>query len=323
MQIWYISDGKAGHRVQMLGLVSALQRQSQHPDLDQSKSHSVVLHEIPQQQLSSLGLWLYWLTGGRVGQLPTAIQTLPAPTLIAGVGHRTHWKVFLLKKILQAHHPLLKSLILMQPSLPLNWFDYLIIPQHDQPPVQPHILVTQGVLNPLVNAHQHLPKHGLILIGGPSKRHGWSTLQVLEQIQNILAQNPEFEIILTTSRRTPADFLQQPFFEQLPPKVSLFPVEQTPNGWLFAQLQQASQVWVTEDSVSMLYEALTAGCQVTIMPVPRLRQDRITEGVDALLKQGDVQVLGKKHIAPPPKIALNEAERAAQWLISQLPARQR
>jgi hypothetical protein len=58
------------------------------------------------------------------------------------------------------------------------------------------------------------------------------------------------------------------------------------------------------------------------MPVPRLRQDRITEEVDALLKQGDVQVLGKKHIAPPPKIALNEAERAAQWLISQLPARQ-
>lgn len=320
MQIWYISDGKAGHRAQMLGLVSALQRQSQHLDLDQDKSHPVVLHEIPHQQLSYLWLWLYWLTGGRVGQWPRAIQTLPAPTLITGVGHRTHWKVFLLKKILQANNPSLKSLILMQPSLPLNWFDYLIIPQHDQPPVQPHILATQGVLNPLVNAHQHLPKHGLILIGGPSKRHGWSTVQVLEQIQQILTQFPEFEMILTTSRRTPADFLQQPFFTQLPEQMQVFPVEQTGTGWLAEQLQQASQVWVTEDSVSMLYEALTAGCQVTIVPVPRLRQDRITEGVDRLLKTGDVQALGKKSIAPPPKIALNEAERAARWLISQLRA---
>ncbi|WP_026470917.1 mitochondrial fission ELM1 family protein [Alkanindiges illinoisensis] len=317
MQIWYISDGKAGHRAQMLGLAAGLKRQS----------CSVHLTEIAVQQLSLLTLMACWLSSWLFKRLPAILNQLPMPDLITGVGHRTHWKVLIIKKIVRhkSHH--VKSLILMQPSLPVSWFDYLIIPRHDHPPVKGGILVTEGVLNPLVNEQRHQPGRNLILIGGPSKRHGWSEAALITQLQQVVQQvmaqqHADEQLILTTSRRTPPEFLQQEFLKQLSaeqyPQVTVYPVEQTPTGWLFEQLQLASVVWVTEDSVSMLYEALTAGCEVHLIQMPRLKQDRITCAVDDLLAQGLVKSLSKKAIDSGHRITLNEADRAARWLIHHL-----
>ena len=53
-------------------------------------------------------------------------------------------------------------------------------------------------------------------------------------------------------------------------------------------MQQAEAVWVTEDSVSMIYEALTAGCRVGVIQIDRLKQDRIVKSVDALLEKNIV-----------------------------------
>lgn len=318
MQIWYISDGKAGHRAQMLGLVAGLNRQS----------HAVSLTEITIQQLSLLRLLLCWISRGLLVKLPAMLKPLPSPDLIVGVGHRTHWKVLIIKKILQRKNCQLRSLVLMQPSLPLNWFDYLIIPRHDHPAVQPNILVTDGVLSPLINEKRHQPGRGLILIGGPSKRHSWSQEPLIGQLQQVIRQvksqqQGNSELILTTSRRTPAEFLQHEFLLSLSSAsscqhITVYPVEKTPPGWLFEQLQLATTVWVTEDSVSMLYEALTAGCNVHVIEMPRLKQDRITCAVDDLLAHGLVGSLSKKVIDSGHKITLNEADRAARWLIHQL-----
>lgn len=311
MQIWYISDGKAGHRTQLLGLVAGLQRQC----------WPVQLTEIAVQQLSWLGLLSCWISDPVSGKLPAVLKSLASPDLIVGVGHRTHWKVLLTKKILQCKNRQLKSLVLMQPSLPLRWFDYLIIPRHDHPPVQPQVLVTEGVLNPLVNQQRHQQGRNLILIGGPSRRHGWSESALIAQLQHVIQQD-NAEFILTTSRRTPPEFLQHGFLRQLHTaqyaRITVCPVEQTPAGWLFEQLQLASTVWVTEDSVSMIYEALTAGCKVQVIEMPRLKQDRITCAVDDLLAQGLVNSLSKKAIDSAPEITLNEADRAARWLIHHL-----
>lgn len=317
MKICYISDGKAGHRAQMLGLVAGLRRQS----------HAVDLSEIEVQQLSLLKLLLCWLSYPIIHRLPAVLRALPLPDLIAGVGHRTHWKVILVKTLLQHHNRQLKSLVLMQPSLPFRWFDYLIIPRHDHPPVQARVLVTEGVLNPLVNEQRHQPNRNLILIGGPSKRHGWSETALMSQLQQVVQQvsNQQLDhpqIIVSTSRRTPPELLQPAFLDTVNPaenaNLTIFPVEQTPAGWVFEQLQLASTVWVTEDSVSMLYEALTAGCSVHLIQMPRLKQDRITCAVDDLLAQGLVKSLSKKDIDSPSQITLNEADRAARWLIHHL-----
>ena len=47
----------------------------------------------------------------------------------------------------------------------------------------------------------------------------------------------------------------------------------TPSGWVEEQYGLNRIVWVTADSVSMVYEALTAGCSVGILPVEWLHQE--------------------------------------------------
>jgi mitochondrial fission protein ELM1 len=49
--------------------------------------------------------------------------------------------------------------------------------------------------------------------------------------------------------------------------VSFFPFADTPKGWVEKQYDISGRVWVTADSLSMVYEALTAGCATGIIPV--------------------------------------------------------
>lgn len=306
MQIWYVSDGKAGHMSQARGLFKALQ--AQHPN--------VQVLEIPVIQLSSLALLLHWLSGGKLGQLPQLIQDTTSPDLILGVGHTTHWPLLLLQKIYKQT----KSIVLMQPSLPDRWFDFLVIPEHDAPKTSPDLFISKGVLNPVQDEQRHVAGRTLILIGGSSKRHGWNDSQLIAQLHGLFHYSTDQHFILTTSRRTPHDFLQQLGAISTPDTLQVYPVDETPQGWLFEQLQQAETVWVTEDSVSMLYEALSAGCRVGILAMPRLRQDRITSSVDQLLQSGQVLSLaaflaGEKF---KPVKTLHEAGRVVHWLLEKL-----
>lgn len=64
--------------------------------------------------------------------------------------------------------------------------------------------------------------------------------KVLLSVQKIVENNPDAEIILTTSRRTPAEFIdilrQQSFAQHL----QIFPVEQTPQGWILKRCKSRS-----------------------------------------------------------------------------------
>ncbi|WP_180080778.1 MULTISPECIES: mitochondrial fission ELM1 family protein [unclassified Acinetobacter] len=265
MHIVYVSDGKAGHRSQALGLFKAMQRQSQ--------------EAVTFQEISIDDLPIATLISALFSHQVHAVEH--EPTYIFGVGSHTHFRVWLLGKVYNKA----KTIILMKPSLPFAWFDYAVIPQHDGIQASNKVLTTQGALNPIVNEERH--QHGRILIalGGSSKRHQWNAAKVLHAIQQIVELNPNSEIILTTSRRTPKAFLAE--LKQLKniEKVQIFPVEVTPQGWIFEEMQKAEAVWVTEDSVSMIYEALTAGCKVGVIEVDRLKEDRITTSVDHLFHQ--------------------------------------
>jgi len=132
-------------------------------------------------------------------------------------------------------------------------------------------------------------------------------------VQQIVEHNSDSEIILTTSRRTPAKFIdilrQQSFAQYL----QICPVEQTPQGWIFEEMQKAEAVWVTEDSVSMIYEALTAGCRVGVIAMDRLKQDRITNSVDVLLEKKFIANVSDINLLPEGQL-LQEADRVVHQL---------
>ena len=268
MHIVYVSDGKAGHRSQALGLFKAMQR------LTQQQSNGTVSF----QEISMDDLPIASLVVGIFSQKINAVEQ--APTYIFGVGSHTHFRVWLLGRV----YPQAKTIILMKPSLPFALFDYAVIPQHDGVQANNKVLITQGALNPIVNEARHQSGRVLIALGGSSKRHQWNAEKVLHTIGQIVEQNIDADIIVTTSRRTPKEFLAELNQQSYVKKLHIFPVEETPQGWIFEEMQKAEAVWVTEDSVSMIYEALTAGCKVGVIEIDRLKQDRITGSVDRLLQ---------------------------------------
>lgn len=295
MHIVYVSDGKAGHRSQALGLFKAMQRQ--------------YTSTVTFQEISIDDLPVATLLSGVFSHQVKAIQQVP--TYIFGVGSHTHFRVWLLGQVYKQA----KTVILMKPSLPVAWFDYSVIPEHDGMAASKKILITQGALNPIIDEGRHQMGRVLIALGGSSKRHQWNAAKVLQAIEQIVEQNPNSEIILTTSRRTPKAFLAE--LKQLKniEKVQIFPVEVTPQGWIFEEMQKAEAVWVTEDSVSMIYEAMTAGCKVGVIQIDRLKEDRITGSVDLILQKGLVSLSTSSSELTEPS-AFKEADRVATYLLT-------
>ena len=291
MHIVYVSDGKAGHRSQAVGLYKAMQRQS----AEQVSFEEVLINQLPIFSLLS-------------AMFKNSMATLKQqPDYIFGVGSHTQLRVLLLGRI----YPEAKTIILMKPNFPVTWFDYAIIPEHDGVEASEHVITTQGALNPIVNEQRHQQNRFLIALGGSSKRHQWNEAKVLASIQQIVDLHPQAEIILTTSRRTPKEFLDHLNEKACASRLKIFPVEQTPQGWIFEEMQQAEAVWVTEDSVSMIFEALTAGCRVGIIEIDRLKSDRITQLLDQLL----TPTLWGENKVKLLNLQLDEATRVAHILL--------
>jgi len=291
MHIVYVSDGKAGHRSQAVGLYKAMQRQS---------ADEVTFEEVSIDQLPVFSLFLAIFK-------KSIVALKQPPDYIFGVGSHTQFRALLLGQI----YPEAKTIILMKPNFPVTWFDYAIIPEHDSVEASEHVITTQGALNPIVNEQRHQPNRFLIALGGSSKRHQWNEAKVLDAIQQIVNLHPQAEIILTTSRRTPKEFLAHLNEKSFKSQLKIFPVEKTPQGWIFEEMQKAEAVWVTEDSVSMIFEALTAGCQVGIIEIDRLKSDRITQLLDQLLTQA---LLGENKVKLL-NLQLDEATQVAHILL--------
>jgi len=291
--IWRLCDGKPGHENQTLGLADALQQRL-----------PLQRYDIPvtRSSVSIAALLTARFSPGR---------ELPPPALILGAGHATHRALLAARRAYGG-----RALVLMRPSLPLGLFDLCLIPEHDRPQPRANVLVTRGVLNNLRADGVHDPEQSLILIGGPSKHHGWDDADLIDQLQRLFSAMPEHQFILTNSRRTPPGLLLR-LQEMAPDHCRIVPADETPPGWVAQQLARCANAWVTEDSVSMVYEALTAGCSVGLLRVPALGGGRVAAGVEQLLADGWVTSFERwweRGRLAPPRTDFNEAQRCADWL---------
>lgn len=291
--VWCFTDGKPGHENQSQGLLAALRERARVDDF--------LIH------VADCRAGLVSCLTGRI-----AIgQELPDPDLIVGAGHATHLPMLNARRARGG-----RVVVLMKPTLPTAWFDLCVIPAHDRPRHRDNILVTRGVLNRVRHSARRDDSAGLILVGGPSAHVVWSGADVAAQIREVLARTPGMRWTLTTSRRTPADFLAQ--LDADPAALAIEPCEQTGPDWLPERLARAAQVWVTQDSVSMVYEALTSGAAVGLLTVPwRDARDRLARGVAQLVQDGLVTAFDawqQGRVLAPPANPFNEAERCAAWI---------
>ncbi len=233
------------------------------------------LHPLDVHTIDALPGWKALL--GYFGLNVTPVKTLPSPDLIIGAGHGTHLSMLMAKRSRGG-----RTVVLMKQSLPTDWFDLCVIPEHDDVPVANNIMLTHGVLNTIVPGKEQDAAKGLILIGGPSSHYQWDETQLASALQLIVSHD-EIHWMLTTSRRTP-DTAVEKLRSLSSDKLELIPWQQTRRNWVAEQLKTASKVWITEDSVSMLYEALTSGATCGILPVPHTKDSRISDSVQKMVK---------------------------------------
>jgi len=183
---------------------------------------------------------------------------------------------------------LAKSIAVMKPSFPYlaNWFDLLILPMHDQIRVQSNRVVRTLVTPNKVNevsleqsakklSHQIPPKSNSrkrlsVFIGGKSKSYDFDFLQFEKWAYELktCVENLNYELLITTSRRTEtpiSDILKKEFSGHPLTKLLVIANESNIDQVAYGMLATSDIALVTEDSVSMISEAVTAGKQVLVL----------------------------------------------------------
>ncbi len=259
--VWRFRDGRAGHENQVVGLSEAIARNVDAQFCDIYLNRSL-------RGLKSL--------------LPNRLSfatNLPAPDLLIGAGHSTHLPLLTFQQRFGG-----KTVVIMKPSLPTALFDLCLIPIHDNLVFQPgNVVRTEGSLNRIQPSTRQDTRHGIVLIGGPSRHFAWSDENVIRQILSI-TQNEHLQWTLATSERTPESFVQA--WRSQVPEIPLVTSQECSSHWLPEQLASCGMTWVTCDSMSMIYEALTAGTRVGLLELPQLHNDRISRNVQRLVASG-------------------------------------
>ncbi len=256
LKVWRFLDGKPGHEKQTEGLLQGL---AELVDCEVRRVH--------------------WPSDAK--ELRKDWQRhAAAPDLIIGAGHHLH-------------RPMLKTrwhlggrcVVLMKPSLPTFLFDMALVPEHDRLWLQRNVEATLGMLSPSQTGEVDA-RRGVILLGGLSKHFHWCNDVVCEQVQRIVTQAPDINWQIIDSRRTPEDLQHQLV---LPANAKYVHWRDTQASWLTHQLGCSSATWVTPDSASMVYEALSFPGRVGVIELrPKRRDNKLAAGIRRLHALGYV-----------------------------------
>ena len=277
--IWRLLDGKAGHEKQSLALVKNLKNQAN------CRIFNINIQDLENPFLAII-LKKYNLNKGLI-----------RPDIAIGAGHKTHFHLLAIKRYFGA-----KIVVIMKPSLPLKLFDLCVIPKHDDVKSGTNVFITN---TPLVNFNLNTKKKeniALFLIGGPSRHFHWDSKIILEQIENISKKFKFKKLLLTTSRRTPTEFIDE--FKRLKIKnIQLYEHTKIINNWLDKNIIKVKNIWVTNDSYSMLIESIASGAYTDILELKIKKKSKLSKEIN----------LVKKKIRK--KITIqNEAERVAKFI---------
>lgn len=291
--IWRISDGRAGHDTQSKGLVMALNRIKACDcyDIDISDKKYGIWHLLFKQF--------------------TTIAQFPDPDIIIGAGHRTHLPILCAKRACGG-----KSIVIMKPGFPVNWFDFCFIPEHDNPKMTDNILTTKGAINCITPSTEHIGDRGLILIGGPSRHFYWDTEHLLQQLSEILTTHINIKWEISDSARTPEE-TRKALTALQEPNAQYYAYSNIEPTWLTRRLGLAANVWVSMDSVSMIYESLTSGAAVGLLDVPARGTGKLTNNIanlmeDRMTTHYNKWLVDRKLDKSP--VLLNEGRRCAEYI---------
>ncbi len=290
--IWRFSDGRPGHDTQSNGLCKALEK------LCDAETIEININDC------RINLFHY-LTK----RFPS-LNIQKKPMAVIGAGHKTHLPLITASRKFNS-----PSVVLMKPTLPASMFDYCLIPEHDDPAVKDNIIKTHGALNDIQPKNKKDHNLCLILIGGPSKNVYWNNEQISAQIKMIIDNN-QHNFVIACSPRTPTSFFRSLNLSNKR-NISIYTHSELPRNRLLEVLNFAAEIWVTTDSMSMTYEALSTGAKVGLIPPLSDHKNKITRAINILTNDKYAMTFDewlKTRELYPTKI-LNEAHRCAKLLL--------
>lgn len=319
LEILILSDGRAGHDAQSLGLAEALARQ-----------RSVRMRQVQIE----LAPWARSLPASAAHLIGRAVPSWPKAALVKGASEIAETVPDLVisagrrAALVGAgirHRTTCKAVQILDPKLGNSAFDALILPSHDGG-TAPDIVRTLGALNRITpdtilreaaRWSDRLPGGGAnrlaVLVGGPSKSADFTHRDADALLSTLTTLMRTHALIVTTSRRTP-DTLTRRLLDDLGESASVWtPDDDNPYPGL---LGHADAVLVTEDSVNMASEAATAGLPVHVLPVTSV-STKITAFHTQLAAHGASRRFGGK-IERWTYPRLQEADRIAECLIERL-----
>lgn len=298
-------DGRLGHEKQTRGILEALSR-------------------LTPTALAARKVAPATLRSGLVGRLRYAIslwrpagQKSQAADLLVGTGTATHLPMLMLKRTCGA-----VAVTCMTPDFPFRRrMDLCFVPRHDRQKPAANIFCTVGPPNNVTYRKTHVHDRGLILVGGiDPKSHHWRTAPLVRRIEQLLGHDPAMTWIISSSPRTPPETIAAlAEMASACPGVEFFSSQETPDGWIEAQYAASERVWVTADSVSMVYEALSAGCRVGVLPVDwKRRSNKFRRSLEDLLQKKMITTYQAWHDGDgrmQPGVRLDEASRCAREIL--------
>ncbi|MGB3212583.1 MAG: ELM1/GtrOC1 family putative glycosyltransferase [Desulforhopalus sp.] len=308
LRVIALLDGRPGHEKQTMGIIQALQKKVPVQVIPIKVKGFSFIDSLVQTVL----LFLPYLRKG-IPSFPTNERG----DLVIGTGSRTHLPLLLYKKKYA-----IPAITCMAPARHIeHMFDLCCVPEHDGKKEKKNIMLTSGSPNCSQNKGKHRKDHGLILLGGIDvKSHLWNSEHVVTMVEKIIKSESKVLWTVSSSPRTPSDTVTM--LKQLQEQygnMRFFDYRDTPAGWVEHQYDKNNLVWVTADSISMIYEAITAGCQVGIMPMQWLRENsKFKRNENILLSKGLVTAFTsweRGSLNQDTNVELNEAQRCAERII--------
>lgn len=286
LKVCLVHDESTGHKRQLAGIVKGLS----------SKAETVPT-------------WLDYRETKTVGGLKWRHFDI-----CIAAGHKTHRPMIKLAKQQKA-----MRCVLMKPTLPSSFFDAIICPRHDQMKSSARVLNTLGPVNDISPRPANIiPSYNLVLLGGPSKHFHWDERRLIDQVQTLAKHFPDLEWKAVTSRRTPKSTTQA-FYNAFGDDFLL-----AHESRIDDVLHHAHQVWITPDSSNMVFESLSVGHHPGILDLnPKSHwfgRQRLKNELHYLAEEVRVSTFLdypfiETRMVNNDSTPLNEAERAAQWLL--------
>ena len=257
-----LTDGKAGHENQSKAFARALGLDFQ---LVPVKFKSP-FHKMLSYLFDRLGIRTVSLLQGLDELLHSSTPPLTNSSTIIGTGSGT----FYAAKSLARKIPGAKCGVVLYPrGYQLSSFDCILAPTFDNPVKLPNVVEIPA--NLVANDADFYEKgvaafkeryHGAtdnlvgVIVGGPNKCSSMTVEWMKSQLDEIFAANKGAELVVTTSRRTPADV--EALVDSYPWAYKLIYSKDHFNP-IPAFVQLAKRLYVTAESTGMLSEACTFG----------------------------------------------------------------